>query len=56
MNVFDVMRKRGNRLADSSEAFGLHHRLVVGSIFDSQRGIDVHPDAHGRRGRVGGAR
>ena len=36
-NVLDVVRERGDRLADGRQTFGLHHRLVVGRVFDRER-------------------
>ncbi len=36
-NVLDVVRERGDRLADGGQTFGLHHLLVVIRIFDRER-------------------
>ena len=36
-NILDVVRERGDGLADGGEALGLHHLLVVIRIFDGQR-------------------
>ena len=36
-DVLDVVRERGDRLADGRQPFGLDHRLVVGRVFDRER-------------------
>ena len=38
-NVFDVMRERGDGLADGRQSFGLHHGGIVSRVFDGQRGL-----------------
>ena len=43
-NVLDVVRERGDRLPDGRQPFGLHHRRVVGGVFDRQRRLMADGD------------